>query len=356
MAAGQPHIGRQPFGAMPDGTEVERFTLNGAGGARVQVLTYGGIIQTLRVPDRAGRWANVVLGYDDLDGYLRGRHYFGALIGRYANRIAGGRFSLDGAEYRLARNDPPNHLHGGEAGFDKLLWAASPSCQGDEVALVLELTSPAGQEGYPGTLSAQVTYTLSAADELRVDFEATSDEPTVVNLTGHSYFNLAGEGAGDVLGHELWLDADSYTPIDPGGIPTGELAPVAGTPFDFGAPGRLGDHLRASHPQLELAGGFDHNLLVRDWDASLRPVARLADPASGRTLVMSTTEPGLQVYTGNKLDASVVGTGGRPYGPHHGLAIEPQHFPDSPNRPDFPTTVLAPGRTYRSTSVLAFSA
>ena len=352
-----PHIARHPFGTMPDGTEVERYTLNGAGSARVQVLTYGGAIQAVRVPDRAGRWANVVLGYDDLDGYLQGEHYFGALIGRYANRIALGRFSLDGGDFRLTRNEPPNHLHGGQAGFDKQVWAASPRCQGDEVALALELTSPAGHEGYPGTLSVQVTYTLSAADELRIDFEATTDAPTVVNLTSHSYFNLRGEGSGEVLGHELWLDADRYTPVDATGIPTGGLAPVAGTPFDFRTAHTIGSRINVANRQLLIGQGYDHNWVLNRRGAGphqLRFAAAAWDPRSGREIKVFTDQPGVQFYSGNFLTGTLVGISNHIYRQGAGFTFETQHYPNSPNQPNFPTTTLRKGQVYNSTTIFAF--
>jgi aldose 1-epimerase len=365
MTHGEPSIGRQDFGATPDGVEVERYTLHSTSGSRVQVLTYGGIVQTIRVPDRDGRFANVVLGFDDLDGYLlHGSPHFGATIGRYANRIARGRFSLDGQAHQLAVNDGPNHLHGGEVGFDKRVWTARPTCRSDEVCLELTRTSPAGEEHYPGTLRLTVVYTLTGrpagaeatTDELRVDYHATTDTPTVVNLTNHSYFNLAGEGSGDVLDHELRIVADRFTPVDATMIPTGELAPVAGTPLDFTEPVPIGARIDDAHEQLALAGGYDHNFVLDGWDATLRPVAVARDPASGRTLEVATTEPGVQLYTANTLDGSLVGTSGRPYGRRHGFALETQHFPDSPNQPDFPSTVLAPGQELRSTTVFRFSA
>jgi aldose 1-epimerase len=313
-------------------------------------------VQTIRVPDRKGRYANVVLGFDDLNGYLTGGGaYFGAVAGRYANRIARGRFALDGRDHQLSVNEPPNHLHGGTVGFDKRPWSARVRRADDEVAVELAYTSADGEEGYPGELAARVTYTLNGRDELRIDHHATASAPTVVNLTNHSYFNLAGEGSGDVLDHRLWVDADRFTPVDATMIPTGELAPVAGTPFDLTTPTPLGARIDLDDEQLARAGGYDHNWVLNGWDASLRRAAVLTDPRSGRTLRVDTTEPGLQCYSGNKLDGSLVGTGGRPYGRHAGVALETQHFPDSPNQPDFPTTVLRPGRTYRSTTLLRFS-
>ncbi|HWP99126.1 MAG TPA: aldose epimerase family protein [Vicinamibacterales bacterium] len=347
---------RAPFGRTPDGTAVEAFTLASGRGVELQAITYGGIIVSLRAPDREGRAADVVLGYENLDGYLRDNSpYFGAIIGRYANRIGGARFTLDGHTYRLAANDGPNHLHGGLRGFDKRVWTAEPFERAAEAGVVLRYVSPDGEEGYPGRLEARVTYTLTARNELIVDYEATTDRPTVVNLTQHSYFNLTG-GTRDILGHELWIDADRYTPVDEGLIPTGELAPVEGTPFDFRKPMPIGARIDTPHPQLQRGRGYDHNFVLTGWRPGGEPrrVARLVDPSSGRTLEVATTEPGLQLYTGNFLDGRITGKGGRVYARRWGLCLETQHFPDSPNRPEFPSTVLRPGATYRSRTIFTF--
>ncbi|KUH39963.1 MULTISPECIES: aldose epimerase family protein [Streptomyces] len=347
---------REVFGTLADGTVVHRWTLAN-GGTRMRVLSYGGIVQSLELPDRHGRYANVSLGFDRLEDYVAASPYFGALIGRYGNRVAGGRFTLDGREHRLSVNDGPNSLHGGEAGFDKRVWDVSPFSGPSGVGLVLRYVSADGEMGYPGRLDTTVTYTLTGDGDWRIDYVATTDRPTVVNLTGHTYFNLAGEGSGDVLGHELRLAASRYTPTDATLIPTGELAPVAGTPFDFRRAERIGRRIREAHPQLVTAKGYDHNWVL-DKGATRTPgyAATLRDPGSGRTMRISTTEPGTQFYSGNFLDGTLAGPSGRTYRQGDGLCLETQHFPDSPNKPHFPSTVLRPGETYRSTTVHGFSA
>jgi aldose 1-epimerase len=348
----------EPFGALADGTVVHRYTLDNGQGLVVRVLTYGGILQTIEVPDRDGRPANVALGFAGLDSYLRDNTpYFGALIGRYANRIAGGRFTLDGRAYDLPVNNPPNSLHGGTEGFDKRVWAATGATGQDPTGLELAYTSPDGEMGYPGTLSVRARYRLGPDNELRIDYRATADAPTHVNLTNHSYFNLAGEAAGTIEGHRLQLHAGHYTPTDATNIPTGEIAPVAGTPFDFTSPHPVGERIDAADQQLEYGLGYDHNFVLDPSPAgqALRPAARVADPASGRALEVLTTEPGVQFYSGNQLDGTLVGSGGSVYGPRSGLALETQHFPDTPNQPGFPSTVLRPGQVYRSATVYRFS-
>jgi len=345
-------IEREPFGAMPDGRMVERLTLRNARGMEVSFIAHGGAITSILVPDRDGVMADVVLGYRTLDEYLRDRVWLGPLIGRYANRIAGGRFTLDGRDYHLPRNDGPNHLHGGPRGFDHVLWDVDPLP--DAAGAVLTHTSPAGAEGYPGTLAVRVTYTLTDADELSVDYHATTDAPTPVSLTQHSYFNLAGEGSGDVLAHELTLNASRITPVDECVIPTGELRPVAGTPFDFTTPTALGARIDAGDEQLRITGGYDHNFVLDRAGDGLELAARLHDPASGRVLEIHTTEPGIQLYTGNALDRTIIGKSGRPYARRTGVALETQHFPDSPNQPRLPSTILRPGETYRSRTVYRF--
>ena len=347
----------EPFGALADGTEVHRHTLDNGRGLVVRVLTYGGILQTIQLPDRDGRPANVALGFADLDSYVRDNTpYFGALIGRYANRIAGGRFTLDGRAYALPVNNPPNSLHGGTEGFDKRVWTATGGQ--DAAALELAYTSPDGEMGYPGTLSVRARYRLSQDNELRIDYRATTDAPTHVNLTNHSYFNLAGEAAGTIEGHQLQLHAGHYTPTDATNIPTGEIAPVAGTPFDFTSPHLVGERIGEDDHQLEYGLGYDHNFVLDrppGTDGTLVPAARVADPASGRVLEVLTTEPGVQFYSGNQLDGSLVGSGGTAYRPRAGLALETQHYPDTPNQPGFPSTVVRPGQVYQSATVYRFS-
>ncbi|MEY9964040.1 aldose 1-epimerase [Streptacidiphilus sp. MAP12-16] len=343
---------RDDFGTLPDGRDVHRWTLADETGLTASVLTYGAILQSLTVPGTDGRAVNVALGYDTLGGYLTRVPYFGATIGRFGNRIAGGRFTLDGRVHEVPLSDAPrpNSLHGGEEGFDTRLWEAEPVDGGVELTLV----SADGDQGFPGTLRVSVRYTLTAG-QLRIDYRATTDAPTVVNLTNHSYLNLAGEGADTVLDHELALAADAFLPVDPQLIPLGAAGSVAGTPFDFTTPRALGERIHEAHEQLRLAGGYDHCwVLDGGRTAEPRPVAWLAHAPSGRVLTVSTTEPGIQVYSGNGLDGSLTGPSGRRYGRYAGVALETQHFPDSPNRPDFPSTELRPGAEYRSTTIYGF--
>jgi aldose 1-epimerase len=347
---------KELFGTLADGTEVHRWSLEN-GGTRMKVLSYGGIVQSLEVPDRRGRYANVSLGFDDLADYVASSPYFGALIGRYGNRIGRGRFTLDGTEYQVSVNDGENSLHGGAQGFDKRVWDVEPFTEGTDTGLRLRHTSADGEMGYPGTLRTTVTYTLTRSGDWRIDYEATTDRPTVVNLTSHVYFNLAGESSGTVYDHELSIAASRYTPVDSGLIPTGERARTAGTPFDFRRAKTVGEDIRAPHQQLLYGQGFDHNWVL-DKGITARPehVATLRDPRSGRTMRIATTEPGLQFYSGNFLDGTLVGTGGSVYRQGDALCLETQHFPDSPNKPSFPSTVLRPGQTYRSTTVHSFDA
>ena len=322
-------------------------------------MTYGGILRELWVPEPDGGRTNVVLGLPSFADYLAGnRPYLGALIGRYANRIANASFALDGVTHRLAANDGPNCLHGGRQGFDRRLWRAVRSrSSADGVSLVLRYASPDGEEGFPGALVVEATFSVFRDRALRLDFRAATDRPTVVNLTSHVYWNLAGESTGSALGQVLWLPASRYLPVGPELIPTGEVASVAGTPLDFTTPEPVGARIHDAVAQLAAAGGYDHHFVLdRERGLSLAPAARLDDPGSGRRLELATTEPGLQVYTGNALDGSLTGTGGRPYAQGAGIALEPQHCPDSPNRPEFPSTVLRPGRIFASTTVYRFSA
>lgn len=345
---------REPFGQLPDGTRVDRWTL-AAGGTRLGVLSYGGIVQSLEVPDRRGRYANISLGFGNVGDYVTHSPYFGALIGRYGNRIAEGRFTLDGETYQLPVNDGPNSLHGGDKGFDKLIWDVEPWARGGETGLTLSLTSPDGDMGYPGTLRVRVDYILTRTGAFRIVYEATTTAPTVVNLTNHTYFNLSGEGSGSVYDHELQLDASRFTPVGETLIPTGELARVAGTPFDFRRAKPIGEDIREAHQQVLYGQGFDHNFVL-DKGITPRPenAMKVTDPASGRTLRIATTEPGVQLYTGNFLDGSFAGTSGRVYRQGDAFCLETQHFPDSPNQPDFPSTVLRPGERYRSETVHTF--
>jgi aldose 1-epimerase len=350
-----PAITDQPFGTMPDGTEVRAFTLATPDGVRMRVLTYGAIIASFAVPDRHGEPGDVVLGHDDLEGYLRASPYFGAVIGRCANRIARGRFTLEGVEHVLATNNGVNHLHGGEQGFDRRVWSAVPGGDAARPSLVLALTSDDGDEGYPGRVAAQVTYTLSDRDGLEIDYLARTDRATPVSLTQHSYWNLAGAGAATVLDHELEVRAERFTPVDAGLIPTGELRPVQGTPFDFRTPATVGARVDSADEQLLRAGGYDHNFVLGPPEADgLRTAAVLRERASGRALEVRTSEPGLQLYSGNFLDGSIRGKGGRVYAHRSALCLETQHFPDSPNQPGFPSVILRPGQEYRSRTTYRF--
>lgn len=343
------------YGILPDGRTVDRYVLAAGGAIRVGILTFGGIIESIHVPDAIGTFANVVLGYRDLAGYVAAPGtYFGSIIGRFGNRIAAGRFTLDGSHYTLAINNPPNALHGGTTGFDRVVWRVE---EATPTALRLRHLSPDGDGGYPGALDVRVTYSLDADGSLRISYAATADAPTIVNLTNHSYFNLAGESAGDILDHVLTIDAQRYTPVDTAMIPTGELAHVGGTPFDFRTPHAIGARIRQAHPQLVRALGYDHNWVLdrQPGDPPTRAV-HVLDPKSGRTLEVATTEPGLQFYSGNSLTGSEVGHGGAAYRQSAGFALETQHFPDTPNQAGFPTAVLRPGEYYRSETVLRFSA
>jgi aldose 1-epimerase len=342
------------YGTLPDGSAVHRYYLAGPRIA-VGILTYGGIIDRIEVPDASGARANVALGFAGLAGYARAnKPYFGASIGRYANRIAGGRFWLDGTEYRVPLNDGPNSLHGGARGFDKVVWTVEAAGSSE---VRLRHRSAHGEQGFPGTLDTQVTYALDGDDGLRIEYAASTDAPTVINLTNHTYFNLAGESAGDILGHTLQLNARCYTPVDAHFIPTGALAAVEGTPFDFRTPQTIGARIRESHPQVVIGRGYDHNWILDRADGEpLSHAAAAVDPLSGRRLDVYTTEPGIQFYSGNFLDATEVGSSGKIYRQSAGFALETQHFPDAPNQAAFPTTVLRPGQIFHSATVFRFRA
>jgi aldose 1-epimerase len=346
-------VTRALFGMTREQVPVEIYTLTNANGVEMRVITYGGIITSLKVPDRSGHFDDVVLGFDTMDGYLKDPPYFGALIGRYGNRIAKGQFTLDGQAFKLATNNGPNHLHGGVKGFDKVLWNAMPADAAEGVSLTLTRRSGDGEEGYPGNLQVSVRYMLTDKNELAIEYRATTDKATPINLTQHSYFNLAANN-GDILGHQLTLNASRYTPVDSTLIPTGELALVEGTPFDFRVPTAIGQRIALDYVQLKNGNGYDHNLVLDRTGPGLERAAFVVEPSSGRTIEIVTTEPGIQLYSGNFLDGTIIGKGGRVYKQRSGFCLETQHFPDSPNRPSFPSTILRPGQTYASKTVLTF--
>ena len=356
-----PSVTRAPFGRLPDGRAIEQFTLRNGHGVEVRAITYGGIITNLFVPDRGGTLGDIVLGHDSLGPYTDPARspYFGAVVGRYANRIAKGRFTVDGKTYQLAINNGPNSLHGGKVGFDKRVWTPEPFRHGDSVGVSLRYVSPDGEEHYPGALTTRVTYTLTPDDHLVVDYEARTTKATPVNLSQHTYWNLAGQGSPTVNNHVLTIDASRFTPVDTTLIPTGELAPVAGTPFDFRTPTPIGARLgqQQTDQQLRFGGGYDHNwVLDGGGEGRLVHAARVYDPSSGRTLDVLTDQPGLQFYGGNFLDGTIRGKQGKTYAYRSAMALETQHFPDSPNHPNFPNTILRPGQTFRSRTVFAFGA
>jgi len=351
---GQANITKESFGKTGNGENVDLYTLTNNLGMQAKIMNYGGIVVSLKVPDRNGKMDDVVLGFNDLDSYLKGHPYFGAIVGRYGNRIAKGRFTLNGVEYKLAVNNGENHLHGGIKGFDKVVWTAKEMRTKMGPALSLTYISKDGEEGYPGTLTATVVYTLTNNNELKLDYTVTTDKDTVSNLTHHSYFNLAGEGNGDILSHILTLNGSRFTPTDAGSIPTGELKAVAGTPFDFLKPTVIGKRINDQDQQLQYGSGYDHNFVVNGKFGSLRSAATVYEPTSGRVLEVWTTEPGVQFYTGNFLDGTLTGKSGKVYQKRFGFCLETQHYPDSPNHPAFPTTTLKKGATYRSTTVYRF--
>jgi len=352
---GKHMISKQAFGTTPDGKSVEIYTLTNHHGMEARIMTYGAIIVSLRVPDRKGHADDVVLGYDSLAGYIEKTPYFGAVVGRYGNRIANGKFTVDGKEYTLAKNNGPNALHGGIKGFDKVVWQAEPFEKKGEAGVILKYTSADGEEGYPGTLQATVTYTLNEKNELILDYHATTDQATPINLTNHTYFNLAGEGKGDILAHEVMLNAGHFTPVDKNLIPTGKIASVKGTPLDFTQATAIGARINDKYEQLVLAGGYDHNFVINRSGSGLTLAARVYESTTGRVLEVDTTQPGVQFYTGNFLDGTITGKQGHVYQRRYGFCLETQHYPDSPNQPNFPSAILRPGQVYHTTTVFKFS-
>ena len=349
-------ITKSDFGMFQDSIPVSKYALVNANGMEVDVITYGGIITSLKVPGKDSTFQDVVLGFDSMDGYVDGSPYFGAIIGRYGNRIAKGTFKLEGNTYTVPTNNGENSLHGGTTGFDKVIWNAEEVKDGDNVGLKLTYTSPDGEMGYPGTLETTVTYTLQADNTLHVKYEATTDKPTVVNLTQHSYFNLSGDFNNTILDTEIMLNADHYLPVDAGLIPTGELRPVAGTPFDFNEPKAIGAEINAENDQLEKGLGYDHCWVLNDTNGEMKLAATAYDPRSGRFMQITTTEPAIQFYTGNFLDGTLTQKGGEgTYAYRSGFCLETQHYPDSPNQSEFPPTVLNPEETYETTTSFKFS-
>ncbi len=349
-------MNKEAFGNAPDGTPVFVYTLSNTHGMEAKIITFGGIVISLKVPDRNGKFDDVVLGFDTPPDYVKYHSYFGALIGRYGNRIARGKFMLDGKDHQLATNDGPNHLHGGRFGFDQKVWEADEAESEPGRALVLKYVSKDGEEGYPGTLAVKVRYAVTDSNELKIEYSAVTDKPTIVNLTQHSYFNLAGQGNGDILGHQLNIVADRFTPVDSTLIPTGELRPVEGTPMDFRIPVAIGVRINQKDEQLIRGIGYDHNWVLNKKDSTIALAASLYEPTSGRVMDVFTTEPGLQFYSGNFLDGSAIGKAAKVYNYRYGLCLETQHFPDSPNKPQFPSTVLRPGERYATTTVYHFLA
>lgn len=346
-------IVKSSFGKTADGTEVDLYTMTNGNGMVAKITTYGGIVVALETPDRNGNFGDVVLGYPDLKGYIENNPFFGCIVGRYGNRIARGKFSLGDRKYTLACNFGENHLHGGIKGFDKVVWSGRPVSGG--VALELSYMSRDGEEGYPGNLSAKVVYSLTEKNEMTIDYQATTDKTTIVNLTHHGYFNLDGAGAGDVLDHELVLHADRFTPVDKTLIPTGELRSVQGTPMDFTKPTKVGARIQSKDEQIEFGMGYDHNWVLNGEPGRLSPAAKVTSHKTGRVMEVLTTEPGVQFYSGNFLDGTITGKNGKVYKQRYGLCLETQRFPDSPNQPSFPSTVLEPGETYKTATVFKFS-
>lgn len=355
LAQAQATITKSSFGTMPTGENVDLYLLRNVHGMEARITNYGGIVVSLTAPDRNGAYADIVLGFDDLESYLtKNDPYFGAIIGRYGNRIAGGRFKLNGVEYKLAVNNGENHLHGGIKGFDKVLWTGREMRTKDGPAVALTYLSKNGEEGYPGNLNVRVVYTLTNKNELKIEYSATTDKDTVINLTHHTYFNFLGEGNGTILNHRMQINADRFLPTDAGSIPTGELQKVAGTPFDFLKTAAIGARIDQDHEQLKFGRGYDHTWVINGRSGTLRHAATVTDSFNGRTMELWTTEPGVQFYTGNFLDGSLTGKSGKPYPRRSGFCLETQHYPDSPNQPSFPTTTLRRGAIYRSTTIYRF--
>jgi len=347
---------KKPFGKTPDGQQVDLYVLTNKSGAEAAISTLGGAVVSLKVPDRNGKMADVVLGYDSAEGYVADKSFFGALVGRYGNRIGHAQFALDGKTYTLAKNNGENTLHGGIKGFNKAVWIAKPLSAKGGQSLELSYLSKDGEEGFPGNLKVTVTYTWTDANAVKIEYSATTDKKTVVNLTNHSYFNLGGQGSGDILGHQLMIAADQFTPVDAGLIPTGELRDVMGTPFDFRKPTAIGARIDQDEEQMKLGGGYDHNFVLRmPMDRGESLAARVVDPDNGRVLEVWTTEPGIQFYTSNFLDGKTIGKGGVAYTKHSAFCLETQHFPDSPNKPKFPSVVLSPGARYHTITTYKFT-
>jgi len=344
------------YGTTTDGIPVYAYTLSNAKGMQAEVINYGGIVTSLTAPDRSGKYADIVIGLSDLDSYQRIRGYYGAIIGRYGNRIGGAQFTLEGKTYKLTPNTGVNALHGGPKGFDKRVWNAREVSGPAGKSLELTYVSQDGEEGYPGTLSARVLYTVTPDNEFKIEYSATTDRPTIVNLTNHSYFNLGGAGSGDILKHQVTIYADRFTPVDQGSIPTGEIKPVKGTPFDFTSAHTIGERIGQNDPQLQYGKGYDHNYVLRSRNGRLARAAQVYEPGSGRVMEVWTTEPGIQFYTGNNMPELLQARDGKTFGRRGAICLETQHYPDSPNKPNFPTTELKPGATYRTTTVYKFSA
>lgn len=352
--AGQMDIKKKAFGTT-DGKNVYLYTLTNANGMQVKITNYGGTVTSIMVPDRQGKIADVVLGFDNLDDYIKKSPYFGCIVGRYGNRIANGKFTLDGKEYKLAQNNGQNNLHGGVKGFDKVVWDAEPFKNDDGVGLILKYLSEDGEEGFPGNLDVTVVYTLTNNNELKIENKASTDKTTVVSITHHSYFNLKGQGEGDILDHVLMLNADKFTPVNENLIPTGELADVKGTPMDFTSPTAIGERIEADEEQLKIASGYDHNWCINRKDGGLSLVGKVTENKTGRVLEVYSTAPGVQFYTGNFLDGTITGKESKVYKLRYGLCLEPQLYPDTPNQPKFPSCILKPGETYKHDIVYKFS-
>lgn len=350
-------IEKEPFGTTPDGRNVDMYTLKNSSGATAKIITWGGHVVSLTVPDRDGKMDDILLGHDTLEGYLNRatNPYFGCIVGRYGNRIGKGKFTLDGIQYTLAANDGENHLHGGVNGFDRCVWKARPFTTKDTAGLKLNYVSEDMEEGYPGKLDVTVIYTLTDDNELRIDYEAAANKPTVCNLTNHMYFNLAGQGTGDILDHELMLNAESFTPVDKGLITTGQIKSVEGTPMDFTRPTKIGARINANYDQLQYGGGYDHNWVLDKEGDEMSMAARVYELSSGRVMEVWTVEPGVQFYAGNFLDGTITGKNGKIYEKRSGFCLETQHYPDSPNKPNFPSVVLRPGEVYKTTTIHKFS-